>query len=59
MEDTSFLYGPEPAPMDDSGDAEMPNALMDALQTVGVSPLNATRFVSSLLRKRKPTFVVM
>ena len=47
MEDTSFLYGPEPDMMDDSGDTEMSNALMDALQTVGVTPVNATRFVSA------------
>ena len=59
MEDTSFLYGDSPN-MDedaDSGDSEMANALMDALQVVGVDPLLATRFTCAIIKKQKASLM--
>ena len=47
MEYTSFLM-PDSEPMQDSGDAEMSSALMDALQVLGVSPLLASRFACAI-----------
>ena len=52
MEDTSFLYGEDSDPQE-SGDAEMSNALIDALRVVGVEPALASRFACANLKKAK------
>ena len=59
MEDTTFLYGDQANMEEDTGDAEMTNALMDALRVLGVEPVLASRFAYALVKKDRPSVLEM